>query len=87
MPIAAILCITAAGALDGQSVATELQTALESAAGAPPRIVHDHGSEFVNRDVASVIEAHNLIEIKTRPRHPESNGIAERFNGRARPER
>jgi transposase InsO family protein len=72
--------------LDGRSVATELEAALESVAGAEPRIVHDHGSEFVNRDVAAVIKAHNLIDIKTRPRHPESNGIVERFNGTVRQE-
>jgi transposase InsO family protein len=48
--------------------------------------VHDHGSEFVNRDVAAVIKTHSLIDIKTRPRHPESNGIVERFNGKVRDE-
>lgn len=72
--------------LDGQSVAIELQAALESVEGAKPRIVHDHGSEFVNRDVAAVVKAHNLIDIKTRARHPESNGIVERFNGTVRQE-
>lgn len=72
--------------LDGKSVAIELQAALDAAQGARPRVVHDHGSEFVNRDVAAVIKAHNLIEIKTRPRHPESNGIVERFNGTVRDE-
>lgn len=71
-------------ALDGKSVAIELQAALEATQGATPRVVHDHGSEFVNRDVAAVIKAHNLIDIKTKPRHPESNGIAERFNGTVR---
>jgi len=73
-------------ALDGKSVSTELQAALEKAGGAKPRVVHDHGSEFVNRDVAAVVEVHNLIDIKTRPRHPESNGIVERFNGTVRDE-
>jgi hypothetical protein len=29
---------------------------------------------------ALTIKAHNLIDIKTKPRHPESNGIVERFN-------
>src|SRR5215212_7828879 len=53
---------------------------------AKPRVVHDHGSEFVNRDVAAVIKTHNLIGIKTKPRHPESNGIVERFNGTVRNE-
>lgn len=72
--------------LDGQSVAVELQAALEKAGEVQPRIVHDHGSEFVNRDVAAVIKAHNLIDIKTRARHPESNGIVERFNGTVRDE-
>jgi putative transposase len=72
--------------LDGASVATELEAALEAAGDVQPRVVHDHGSEFVNRDVAAVIKAHNLIDIKTRPRHPESNGIVERFNGTVRAE-
>ena len=70
--------------LDGESVAGELQAALDALPGAKPRVVHDHGSEFVNRDVAAVIKAHNLIDIKTKPRHPESNGIVERFNGTVR---
>lgn len=72
--------------LNGQSVATELQAVLEQASGDKPRIVHDHGGEFVNRDVTAVIKAHNLIDIKTKPRHPESNGIVERFNGTVRDE-
>jgi putative transposase len=72
--------------LDGQSVSIELAAALEAHPGAQPRVVHDRGSEFVNRDVAAVIKAHNLIDIKTRARHPESNGIVERFNGTARDE-
>ena len=70
--------------LDGKSVAIELQAALEAGPGLKPRVVHDHGGEFVNRDVTAVIKAHNLIDIKTRPRHPESNGIVERFNGTVR---
>jgi len=72
--------------LDGKSVSTELQAALESNPDAKPRVVHDHGGEFVNRDVGAVIKAHSLIDIKTRPRHPESNGIVERFNGTVRDE-
>ena len=38
--------------LDGKSMAIELQGALECSEGAKPRVVHDHGGEFVNRDVA-----------------------------------
>jgi transposase InsO family protein len=37
--------------LDGKSMAIELQAALENSQGIKPRVVHDHGSEFVNRDV------------------------------------
>ena len=62
-----------------------LQAALEAAGDAEPRIVQ-HGSEFVHRDMAAVIKAHNLIDIKTRLRHPESTGIVERFNGTVRDE-
>jgi len=72
--------------LDGPAVATELQAALEAVPEAKPRVVYDHGSEFVNRDVAAVIKAHNLIDIKTKPRHPKSNGLVERFNGTVREE-
>ncbi len=47
--------------LDGKSVAIELQAALEAAKDVKPRVVHDHGSEFVNRDVAAVIKESNRI--------------------------
>jgi putative transposase len=33
-----------------------------------------------------VIKQHNLLDIRTRARHPESNGIVERFNGTVRDE-
>lgn len=72
--------------LDSKSVAIELQAALEAVPDAKLRVVHDHGSEFINRDVAAVIKTHNLIDIKTKPRHPESNCIVERFNGTVRDE-
>lgn len=72
--------------LTGKRVALELESALENANDAKPRIVHDHGSEFVNKDLRAVIKAHNLLDIKTKRCHPESNGIAERFNGTVRRE-
>ena len=34
----------------------------------------------------ALIKQHNLIDIRTRARHPESNGIVERFNGTVRDE-
>jgi transposase InsO family protein len=58
--------------LDGKSIATELQAALEMVQGAKPRVVHDHGGEFVYRDVTAVFKAHNhyLIDINIKPRLP-----------------
>lgn len=72
--------------LNGSAVAIQLEAALEKSRSSKPRIVHDHGPEFVNRDLRAVVKAHNLLDIKTRARHPESNGIAERFNGTVRDE-
>lgn len=60
--------------LNGKSMATELQAALETASDARPRIVHDHGDELVNREVGAVIKTHNLIDINIKSRYPESNG-------------
>lgn len=70
--------------LSGRAVAIELEAALAGCDGARPRIVHDHGSEFCNTELRAVIKAHDLLDIRTRARHPESNGIVERFNGTVR---
>jgi transposase InsO family protein len=70
--------------LTGRAVATELEAALSKCSGAKPRIVHDHGSEFCNSELRAVVKAHDLLDIRTRARHPESNGIVERFNGTVR---
>ena len=72
--------------LNGAAVATELEAALSKVGKVRPKIVHDHGSEYVNRDMRAVIKQHNLLDIRTRARHPESNGIVERFNGTVRDE-
>jgi transposase InsO family protein len=72
--------------LNGRAVATELLAALEAQGGSKPRIVHDHGSEFCNKELQAVVKAHDLLDIATRPRHPESNGIVERYNGTVRDE-
>ena len=72
--------------LSGAAVSVELEAALANCTGAKPRIVHDHGSEFCNAELRAVIKAHDLIDIRTRARHPESNGIVERWNGTVRRE-
>ena len=70
--------------LSGRAVAIELEAALAKCRAQKPRIVHDHGSEFCNSELRAVIKAHDLLDIRTRARHPESNGIVERFNGTVR---
>jgi len=62
--------------LSGAAVSVELEAVLASCTGAPPRIIHDHGSEFCNVELRAVIKAHDLIDL--RPRPPEFNGIVER---------
>jgi hypothetical protein len=59
--------------LNGQSVKVELQAVLDTAKDAKPREAHDNGSKFVNRNLVAVIKTNNLIDIKIKPRHPESN--------------
>ena len=46
--------------------------------------MHDHGREYYNTELRAVIKAHDLLNIRTRARYPESNGIVERFNGTVR---
>jgi putative transposase len=70
--------------LTGRAVSIELEAATATCGAARPRIVHDHGSEFCNTELRAVIKAHDLLDIRTRARHPESNGIVERFNGTVR---
>jgi hypothetical protein len=72
--------------LNGVAMATELEAAMAKAGKVRPRIAHDHSSEYVNRDVRAMIKQHNLLDTRTRARHPESNGIVERFNGTVRDE-
>ena len=63
--------------LSGTAVSVELETALASSTRAKPRIADDHGSEFRNAELRAVIKAHDRIDIRTRTRHPESNGIVD----------
>jgi transposase InsO family protein len=45
-----------------------------------PRIVHDHGSQFLSREWRQFVEAAGVSDIKTRVAHPESNGRVERLH-------
>jgi len=45
-----------------------------------PRLVHDHGSQFLSGEWRSFVEAAGVMDIKTRVAHPESNGRLERLH-------
>lgn len=46
----------------------------------PPRIIHDHGSQFVCSEWHSLVKNSGLTDIKTRVAHPQSNGLVERLH-------
>jgi len=45
-----------------------------------PKIVHDHGSQFLSQEWRTFIEGARVTDIKTRVAHPESNGLLERLH-------
>lgn len=45
-----------------------------------PRIVHDHGSQFVSTEWHRFVTSAGVTDIKTRVAHPESNGRVERLH-------
>jgi transposase InsO family protein len=45
-----------------------------------PRIVHDHGSQFVSAEWRSLVLSSGIADIKTRVAHPQSNGVVERLH-------
>jgi transposase InsO family protein len=66
-----------------ETVTQTVQQALDNLTpqpATPPRIIHDHGSQFVSAEWRSLIQATGLAEIKTRVAHPESNGVIERLH-------
>jgi len=45
-----------------------------------PKLVHDHGSQFLSAEWRAFIEGAGVTDIKTRVAHPESNGRLERLH-------
>ena len=60
--------------------------ALEPRPGTHPRIVHDHGSQFVAKEWRQLVAQFELVDIATKVRHPESNGRIERYHRSVREE-
>ncbi len=69
--------------MEADTVTLTVQEALE---GLParkdgePKLVHDHGSQFISREWHTFIQAVGLIDIPTRIAHPQSNGRLERLH-------
>ena len=66
-----------------ETVTLTVQEALE---GLPerrdgePRLVHDHGSQFLSAEWRAFVARAGLTDVKTRVAHPESNGRLERLH-------
>lgn len=68
--------------MDGQTVATEAQAAIETLpdGAARPTIQSDHGSCFVARECAATLADNGVGRTLIRPHTPTDNGIIERFH-------
>jgi transposase InsO family protein len=74
------------GSMDGKSVSTEAQAAVETLPRdeqgdllARPDIRSDNGSGYVSREFAGVLAEHGLAHRPIRPHCPEENGLCERL--------
>ena len=45
-----------------------------------PKLVHDHGSQFLSTEWRQFVEGAKIIDIRTRVAHPQSNGRLERLH-------
>lgn len=65
------------------TVTLPVQEALDPLTGrrpGEPRLVHDHGSQFLSAEWRSFITGAGVTDIQTRVAHPESNGRLERLH-------
>jgi transposase InsO family protein len=69
--------------MEAETVTLTLQQALDRLAErrpGEPKIVHDHGSQFISAEWHRFVEAVGVTDIPTRVAHPQSNGIVERLH-------
>jgi putative transposase len=69
-----------------EEVVDVVEEALDKTPGVNPKVVSDRGPQFVGKEFHKMIKRHLLVEIKTRTRHPESNGLIERYHRSLREE-
>jgi len=63
-----------------QDVTTILQRAREQFPDAYPRMISDHGPQFIARDFREFIRIAGMTHVRTAPYYPPSNGKLERWN-------
>jgi putative transposase len=69
--------------MESETVTMTVQDALEKLGNrkaGEPRIVHDHGSQFISHEWRDFVKGAGITDIKTRIAHPESNGRLERLH-------
>jgi transposase InsO family protein len=69
--------------MESETVTMTVQEALDkldSRRAGEPRIVHDHGSQFIGHEWRNFVKGAEITDIKTRIAHPESNGRLERLH-------
>jgi transposase InsO family protein len=69
--------------MESDTVTMTVQAALdrlEHRIEGEPRIVRDHGSQFISHEWRHFVEGSGITDIKTRVAHPESNGKLERLH-------
>jgi len=69
--------------MESETVTMTVQNALEKLENrreGEPRIVHDHGSQFISHEWHNFVKGAGVTDIKTRIAHPESNGRVERLH-------
>jgi putative transposase len=69
--------------MHAESVTLTVQEALENLSqrrSGEPKLVHDHGSQFLSAEWRLFVKAAGVTDVKTRVAHPESNGRLERLH-------
>jgi len=69
--------------MEAHTVTLTVQEALDKLSGrrpGEPKIVHDHGSQFISTEWRRFVEAAGVTDIPTRVAHPQSNGVVERLH-------
>jgi len=66
--------------MQAEEITLVVQWALERCPGAHPVIVNDNGGQFTGKEFKKLLKRFQLQQIRTKVRHPESNGIIERFH-------